>query len=269
MTHAAPIPQTRSAPLRVAGHFGELMQGRLGPGGPVALVSLPCPALWVEVGGDDAGLLGPRRVRALCRALDLPLPAALPPIAATMPPGGGAGSSTAALVALARWLGFDGTPGALARACVAAEGASDPLMLPRPERLLFAPRAGQVIEDLPPLPAFEVLGGFLGAGQRTRAEDEDFPDVADLVALWRQGPDLPGLAALAGESARRTLAHRGPADDPTGALARSLGALGWMIAHTGSARGLIFAPGAVPAGAEAALRAAGFEGVLRFAGGGA
>lgn len=269
MTQAAPIPVALAAPLRVAGHFGELLQGRLGPEGPVALVSLPCPALWVEVGAPDAGLLGPRRVAALCRALGLAVPAALPPIGATMPPGGGAGSSTAALVALARWLGFDGPPEVLARACVAAEGASDPLMLPQAEQLLFAPREGRVIERFAPLPEFEVLGGFLGEGQRTRAEDNTFPDIADLVARWRTGPDLPAMAALASESAQRTLALRGPSDDPTGALARQLGALGWMIAHTGSARGLIFAPGAVPPGAEAALAVAGFRSILRINGGGA
>ena len=32
---------------RVAGHFGELIQGRLGTAGPVVLISLPCPALTV------------------------------------------------------------------------------------------------------------------------------------------------------------------------------------------------------------------------------
>lgn len=271
MSEAAlpPLSQAPTAPLRVAGHFGELMQGRLGVGGPLALISLPCPVLSVSVGGQDAGLLGPRRVQALCAALGLAVPGVLPALSASMPPGGGAGSSTAALVALARWLGFDGPPEALARACVQAEGASDPLMLPRPERLLFAPREGRVIEALPPLPRFEVLGGFLGEGQRTRAEDQDFPDIADLVARWRLGPDLPTMAALAGESAARTLALRGPAGDPTAALADTLGAAGWMIAHTGSARGLIFAPDAVPAGTEDSLRAAGFTQVLRFTGGGA
>ena len=271
MSEAAlpPLSQAPTAPLRVAGHFGELMQGRLGVGGPLALISLPCPVLSVSVGGRDAGLLGPRRVQALCAALGLAVPGVLPALSASMPPGGGAGSSTAALVALARWLGFDGPPEALARACVQAEGASDPLMLPRPERLLFAPREGRVIEALPPLPRFEVLGGFLGEGQRTRADDQDFPDIADLVARWRLGPDLPTMAALASESAARTLALRGPAGDPTAALADTLGAAGWIIAHTGSARGLIFAPGAVPAGAEGSLRAAGFTRVLRFTGGGA
>ena len=31
----------RSIEVTVHGHFGELLQGRLGPGGPVALVTLP------------------------------------------------------------------------------------------------------------------------------------------------------------------------------------------------------------------------------------
>ncbi len=270
MHDPVPSPVPRPASLRVAGHFGELMQGRLGADGPVALVSLPCPALWVEIGArGEAGLLGPRRVRALCAALDLPVPGALPPVSATMPQGGGAGSSTAALVALARWLGFDGPPEDLARACVAAEGASDPLMLARAERLLFAPREGRVLARRAPLPAFEVLGGFLGPGLRTRAEDQDFPDIADLVARWQDLADLGALAEVASLSAARTLARRGPAGDPTAGLAQRLGAAGWMIAHTGSARGLIFAPGTVPDGAGAALQAAGFAGVIRFQGGGA
>lgn len=250
--------------LRVGGHFGELLQGRVG--GVLALVSLPCPALWVGVGGAAMpGLIGPRRVARLCAALDLPVPPAVPPLSATMPPGGGAGSSTAALVALARWLGWQGSPETLARACVAAEGASDPLMFPAPERLLFAPRQGRVLRALPPLPAFQVLGGFLGEGQRTDPEDHDFPDIDDLLADWPG--DLPRMAALSSESARRTLAHRGPSGDPTATLAQDLGALGWLIAHTGSARGLIFAPGTLPRHGTAALAEAGFSGILSFPGG--
>ena len=263
-----PLPSARTAPLRVAGHFGELMQGRLGAGGPVVLISLPCPVLWVEIGGpDDVALLDPRRVGALCAALGLAVPASLPPMQALMPPGGGAGSSTAALVALARWLGFAGPDEVLVRACVRAEGASDPLMLPHAQRLLFAPREGRVVAQLPALPAFEVVGGFFGPGQRTRAEDEAFPDIADLIAQWQRVQDLAAMAALTAESARRTLALRGPSGDTTEQLARDLGAIGWLIAHTGSARGLIFAPGTVPEGAEAALTAAGLTGVIRFAGG--
>jgi hypothetical protein len=61
---------------------------------------------------------------------------------------------------------------------------------------------------------------------------------------------------------------RGPAGDPTPGLARDLGALGWLRAHTGAARGLIFAPGTVPRGAHDALRAAGLRALVRFRGGG-
>ncbi|WP_319800442.1 hypothetical protein [Pararhodobacter zhoushanensis] len=87
-----PLPSAPTAPLRVAGHFGELMQGRLGSEGPVVLVSLPCPALSVEIGGTgDDTLLGPRRVRALCAALGLAVPATLPPMRALMPQGAGRG----------------------------------------------------------------------------------------------------------------------------------------------------------------------------------
>lgn len=268
-----PIPQTVYPPrLRVAGHFGELIQGRIGAQGPLALISLPCPAVWVECGTDIVEpdcLIGPNRFRALCHALDLPLPAQRPNLIATMPPGGGAGSSTAGLVALARVLGYAGTPEHLAHICAQVEGASDPLMFPKAERLLFAPREGRVLQVLPALPRFEVLGGFFGPVQQTNPADVAFPDVADLLIAWRRDMDLTTMAALASTSARRTLQMRGPRRDPTEGLAKALGAVGWIIAHTGNARGLIFEPGAIPADAKAQLHAAGFQGVLSFAAGGA
>ena len=268
-TAAAPMPEMPR--LRVAGHFGELVQGRL-PSGEVALISLPCPALWVEAGADlivDHGplLVGAARLTALCAALGLPLPVSAPRLSATMPPGGGAGSSTAALVATARALGFDGPPEAMARACVLAEGASDPLMFSRAETLLFAPREGRVLAPLPALPRFEVLGGFLGPGLRTDPADLGFPPIGDLLDGW-PGADLDAMAARVTQSARRTLAMRGPGDDPSDALARDLGALGFVIAHTGSARGFLFAPGSVPEGGAAFLQRAGFAGILRFDAGG-
>lgn len=256
---------------RVAGHFGELIQGRLGPDGPIALISLPCPALWVECAATlraDDHLIGPNRMAALCTLLDLPVPAVCPGLAATMPLGGGAGSSTAALVAVARTLGYAGSPETLARACAAVEGASDPLMFPQSERLLFAPREGRVLQSLPALPEFTVLGGFFGPTIRTDPADTAFPDIADLVAHWLPDMTLTQMAALATTSARRTLALRVPTPDPTEGLAADLGAAGWLIAHTGNARGLIFAPGAVPDRATDHMAAAGFSGVLSFSAGG-
>lgn len=263
--------QTQKAPQqRVAGHFGELMQGRLGPDGPVALVSLPCPSFWVDTDPDtdfDATLTSARLVD-LCAALDVPVPDRPIVLGATMPPGGGAGSSTAGLVATARALGFSGTPDALAQICAQIEGASDPLMFPQPERLLFAPREGRILRPLPALPRFAVLGGFVGPPRRTDPADTRFADFADLIVDWCEGMAVARMAALATQSAQRSLALRGPALDPTAALARDLGALGWIIAHTGSARGLIFAPGAVPALGVRALTEAGFTQVVRFDAGG-
>jgi hypothetical protein len=157
-------------------------------------------------------------------------------------------------------------PDALAAACLASEGASDPLMYPDPARLLWSSRAGMVLAALPAPPAFEVLGGFLGPPRRTDPADTGFPDIADLAAAWPAACADPAEAArLASESARRTLLlrHAG-ASDPTEALARRFGALGFAIAHTGSARALLFHPGAVPDGAAGALLAAGFTAPTRF-----
>ncbi|OYU38302.1 MAG: biphenyl 2,3-dioxygenase [Pseudorhodobacter sp. PARRP1] len=190
---------------------------------------------------------------------------------AEMPPGGGAGVSTAALVALARLAGWQGDPLALARTCVAVEGASDPLMLPAPMQLLWASRRAEVLETLSPPPLMEVIGGFYGPPRRTDPGDTDFPDIADLIPLWRAAcaaGDLAAVAELASRSAQRRLAQTKAQSDPTLSLAADLGALGHVIAHTGAARGLIFAPGAVPARARAALQAAGLRGVVQFLAGG-
>lgn len=256
----------------VAGHFGEWLQGRVGPAAQVALVTMACPAFGVRVRRDDAdglavagGLIGSDRCRAFLDALGLP-PRGWFHVAADLPPGGGAGMSTASLVALARAAGAD--EGRIAAACLSVEGATDPLMLSRPDAVLWAPRRAQVIKDAPPPPEAEILGGFWGPMQRTDPADHDFPAIDDLVAAWMAGPDLPQAARLAARSARRTTALRGPSDDPTQAMARALGALGHARAHTGPARALIFAPGTVPPGAQAALESAGYSTCLRFRTGG-
>jgi len=260
--------------VRVAGHFGELLQGRLGPSGPVALVSLPCPALWVEarqaVGNDFHGLVSPAQVRTLRETLDLADPGPLA-LSATMPRGGGAGASTAALVAYARAAGSAHDPLTLARACIRAEGASDPLMFPDPTRLRRESRSGCVAADLAPLPRLAVIGGFWGPNRRTDPADAAFPDISDLVQPWHEAAgrgDLAALGQLASRSAGRCLALRGPRDDPTAALAGALGALGYVIAHTGSVRGLLFAPGTIPPTAATALADQGFRRLTVFEAGG-
>ena len=241
--------------------------------GPVALITLPCPVLWAKASVTPGafGLFQPDKVLPLNRFRRLLLRLGLPVtgkfrLNLSMPAGGGAGASTAALIALAQAAGASDRD-AIIRAVLAEEGASDPLLFARAERLLWASRRGAVLAHLPSLPRFEVIGGFLGNGQRTDALDHDFPDISDLLAKW-PGASLPQMAQLASHSARRTLALRGPQDDPTEPLCHKTGALGFLIAHTGSARGLIFAPGTVPDAAATDLRSAGFSQITRFRAGG-
>jgi hypothetical protein len=178
------------------------------------------------------------------------------------------GVSTASLLALAQLAGYSGPQDRLAQACIGAEGASDPLWHPSPERMLWASRSGHKMGDLPALPAYQVIGGIWGRGQATDPNDQYFPDISDLLARWRTARNLAEHALLASQSAARCLALRGPVPDPTAALARKLGALGWVAAHTGGARGLIFAPGAAPTQTAAQLRAAGYSNIVAFQGGG-
>jgi len=266
---------------QVAGHFGEWMQGRIGPEGPVALITLPCPALSVRahcrpaarfsLAQPDGAVLSVDTARRFLAKLDLPQTGAFT-LRCDMMPGGGAGASTASLLALAAAAGPPRAALDLARACHAVEGASDPLMFDAPDQLLWASREGRVMAQMPPVPRFDVVGGFFGPGQRTNANDDDFADISDLVAAWpraAQTGDRATLAALASAAARRTQALRGPRNDPTEALARDTGALGFLRAHTGPARGLLFAPGNAPSAAPDLLREAGFDRVLSFAIGGA
>lgn len=262
-TAVAPVRQAR-----IAGHFGEWMQGRLGPDGAVALVTLPCAALGVTALAEPGSFAvdGPvteATARAFFGALG-GVPGFAFRLIADAVPGGGAGVSTAALLAMAAAVGVSGD---LAGAALAAEGAVDPLMLESPGEVLWASREGRVVETFGPLPEVEIAGGFFGPPERTRAEDLAFPDISDLVGFWRGAVargDRAALAGIASEAARRTTALRGPKEDPTEALVQEMGALGWVRAHTGSARGLVFAPGRVPAGALAQLAEAGFADPLVF-----
>ncbi|MGC8201806.1 hypothetical protein ACP2AV_03775 [Aliiroseovarius sp. PTFE2010] len=253
----------------VTAHFGEWVQGRLGPNGPVVLVTMVCPKLHVSAPGAVAA---PFTADVLNRfAAQLGLGALPAGITRNFPLGIGAGASTAALVAMARAAGYDGPPEQLARACLCAEKASDPLMFPNPDRLLWASRQGRVVRAMAGPPRAAILGGLWGNPVQTDAEDEAFDDVSDLVEDWAQAAahgDLARLGAVASESARRCSARRGP-PDPMADLAQDLGALAVVRAHTGSARGLVFAPGAVPVRGADALREAGLTDVLTFETGGA
>lgn len=258
----------------VAEHFGEWLQGTVGPDRRVALVTLACPVAGVqaEVTGSgalaieqNADLVDDARCRRFLSALGL-VERGHVRLRADLLPGGGAGMSTAALVALARAAGA--AEDRIAEACLAVEGATDPLMLARPDGVLWAPRDARPLREVPLPPEAEIVGGFWGPPCRTDPQDLAFPHMDDLVAAWAEGPQLAEAARLASLSAERTTALRGPQDDPTPAIARRLGASGHARAHTGSARALIFAPGEAPAEAETTLTEAGLTHVLRFRTGG-
>lgn len=264
---------------RVTGHFGEWLQGRMGPDGAVALVTLTCPVLGVEVDIADGALdivsdvpvLDTARLIRFLEALGVPVRGRFT-LRTGMIPGAGAGASTAVLVAIARAvLGPEAKPGRVAAACLAAEGASDPLMLAHPDRAIWASRQAKALITTGPLPKAEIVGGFWGDPLRTDPGDADFPDISDLIDAWQtavRGGDLAKMARLSARSARRTTGRRGPVGDPVEQVAHDLGALGFARAHTGSARAVIFAPGAVPRQAGAVASEAGLTGVIRFRTGG-
>ena len=142
-------------PIRVAGHFGEFFQGRLGPEGPVVLVTVPCAALGVE-GEAEPGAFA-------ITGLDVSTPArrffeasgGVPKLRfrlrADAPAGAGAGMSTAALLALAKAAGVE--PGH--NALLTAEGAVDPLMLDAPGDVLWASREARVVQTFAALPEWK------------------------------------------------------------------------------------------------------------------
>ncbi|MGK7654241.1 hypothetical protein ACSQ76_18085 [Roseovarius sp. B08] len=249
--------------VTVFGHFGEWIQGRLGPSGPVALITLACSPLRVTAPSGEALPFTADQLARFAAALGLDT---LPGASRNFALGIGAGGSTATLVATARAAGYDGTPERLARACIAVEGATDPLMFDTPDQHLWASRSGKVLRTMPAPPRAAILGGLWGAPVCTDAQDQAFDDVSDLAEEWAaatEARDLPRVAALASDSARRCTARRGP-PDPMADLARDLGALGMVRAHTGSARGLIFAPETIPPHGASALQEAGLEAILSF-----
>lgn len=260
----------------MTGHFGEWLQGKLGPEGPVALISVPFPQVWCEVTVEDAEVtsfvshgsaLQLDHVQKVLELLEFSKPVRIA-VNATIPPRAGLGASTASLLALVRALSGDAiTPEKAASLCVSVEGATDPLMFEGFDNLLWASRQADCVERLPLPPSFEIIGGLFGEGHATDPSDNRFPDVRDLVEAWTVAAsrkDRGKIAEIASESANRTTALRGPFDDPCPDLTTSLGALGHIRAHTGSARGFLFEPGKAPDNALETLKNLGFTHVTRF-----
>ncbi|MFW6642420.1 GHMP kinase [Nocardiopsis algeriensis] len=171
------------------------------------------------------------------------------------PAGLGMGSSTsdvtAAVRAVCAGYGTEPDPGAVARIAVAAEGASDPIMLGE-RALLFAQREGRVLEDLgAPLPPMTAVGCLTGGGRpvdtltlggRPHPADTALYEElrADLRAAVAAG-DAAGVGRVATESA--VLNQRVLPKAELGTLrgvARLCGAVGVQIAHSGNVAGVLF-----------------------------
>lgn len=267
------IPHPRPAHARVHGHCGELLQGRLGAGGPVALVTLPWPELsakaWfapargapllahVRAPGAHDPQVARRAARAALAALGRAGWGGRLIIANPAPVGGGAGSSSMDALASIRAVAaaFGARFGAAQEAALAldAEGAVDPLMHAAP--VLFASREGRVLATLPPAPQLLAVGGFDGPGRETRRADPSDLDVTDLASRLARAfadRDLAEIGRVAMASAEADQAKNPkPHWAEVRALSREAGALGVTVSHSGSAVALLF-----PWGEGGAARAA-------------
>lgn len=255
---ARPATQARGA--LVFGHMGELVQGRMGKGGPLALVTLPCTRVRVRARFGDGT---PPLAAAMAARLDHK--GAAIAIDANVPPGCGAGISTATLLATLRLLAPGLSPEADSAHMLAVEGAVDPLAFaPSPPRI-WASRMAQTLEILPVFPRLVAVGGFDGPGQVTNPADGNFPDMSEAFALLRKAsPAHIGQAASLSAKANQ---QRNPRPNWVAVqnIARQTGALGVAVAHTGSAISLLFEPGAVGIdGAQSGLAALGLSHVMRF-----
>ncbi len=191
------------------------------------------------------------------------------------PVGAGMGSSTASALAAVRAVAAAcGATLDEAALCLAAEGATDPLMLPDPGAALWASREGRALALAPPPPRFWVAGGFDGPPAATDPRDGRFADVSDLARDWAAAcarGDAAALGRVATASALRNHARAPKARlSAMLAMARAHGALGVVVAHTGPALGLLFAADARAAACAAApaLTAAGVAGAAVFEAGG-
>lgn len=279
---------------RVTGHFGEILQGRLGSAGTIALATLPCPALQATAQfrpakRSDLIISAAAAALGVAPIAERAARTALGRLGATeiggrlllrgeAPVGAGCGASTMAALAAARAVALaldaEFSAGDEVEICLAAEGASDPLMFENGGGLLFASQEGRILERMAAPPEFEVLGVFDGPGRPADPNKLNFADVSDLAtklaAAYATG-DRAAVGEIATQSARRNgLARRLPRFEKVAELGAKYGAYGLAAAHTGSALALLFAPGAPGVhAAAAALRALGFAAPLAFSTAGA
>ncbi|WP_084735053.1 GHMP kinase [Actinophytocola xinjiangensis] len=171
-----------------------------------------------------------------------------------IPLGLGMGSSTGDVIATIRAVAASFGAGlsgeVIARLAVAAEQASDPLMLSdRP--VLFAHREGRVLEELgDALPPAVVVGCLTGGGAPVNTLSlpghDDVAEFERLRALLRRAiaeTDLALLGQVSTASARHNQRVLPKEELATlEAIARRTGSAGVQVAHSGNVAGLLFDP---------------------------
>ncbi len=260
---------TGSAP----GHHGELLQGmftdstgRLRRG----LVTLPQPdrvsrAVFYP-SYDHWGIVGTSELVKVRRAAILTLrefathPQAskggLIEITSDVPPGIGMGSSTsdvtATIRAVADYLGVTLSPAEIGRLAVAAECASDSIMIDD-RVVLFAHREGDIIETFGHrLPPMIVVGCDTAPGThvdtlRLRPADYDDDEIAAFRVLragMRRAVALGDVALLGRVATASSVINQRYLPKPAFQTLRELcarnGGSGVQVAHSGTVAGLIF-----------------------------
>jgi uncharacterized protein involved in propanediol utilization len=256
-------------------HHGEILQGvflddsglpcrglvtlpMTGPGARAEFV--PGPGHRVDVrpaGRTKAGRAASLAIAECVRRTGRPRCGGRLRLDSDIPLGLGMGSSTADVIAAVRAVGasfeVELPTDTVARLAVAAERASDPLMLDaRP--LLFAHREGRVLERLgAALPAAVVVSCLTGGGEPVNTLSvgqhpghdrvREFERLRSLLRRAVAEADLALLGRVSTESARRNqrvLPKEELAD--LEAVARRTGAAGVQVAHSGNVAGLLFDP---------------------------
>ncbi|KAA5838053.1 GHMP kinase [Saccharopolyspora hirsuta] len=175
-----------------------------------------------------------------------------------LPVGLGMGSSTSDIIAAVRAVadsfGVRLPANTVAALAVRAEQASDPLMLDD-RALLFAQREGRVLEVLgDALPPLVVLGCLTGAGRPVNTLDLPTVDTSRISAFERlrrrlrravDTADTALLGEVSTESAQLNQQLLPKEELPVlTEIARTSGAVGIQVAHSGNVAGVLFDPAA-------------------------